>query len=430
MRLIGNKTKLLRDIEGFLRDRGVLTGTLIDVFSGTASVGRHFKMAGYRVIANDHLASCYAKAVAEVEVSQPPPFRRLRKELRAVFDAPAFREAHPQQGDLFRSDASRPLEDAIYYVQHCLCPREGIISRNFAPGGGKGRMYFTDENARSIDAVLHFLREGHRSGLLPKAELYLLLASLLDAADRAANISGTYGAYLKRWQRSALAPLRMRVPQVIPSELRNEAYRRDANELVREIRGDVLYIDPPYNHRQYAANYHVLQIIAEHHEIEDLPAFEDSLYGKTGLRPYEDLKSSYCVSPLEQPRGGDVYCALRDLVLSARVDHVLISYNEEGLLSREEIGSILARFEGRADFDYTRGMRTIIHRRFCSDSDRAAGDEKGKRSYQVLRGRQRGELAEWLFFAERKKRPVRAVASASPRQPAVKRRLARAEEIR
>jgi adenine-specific DNA methylase len=364
-------------------------------------------------------------------VSQPPPFRRLRKELRAVFDAPAFREAHPQQGDLFRSDASRPLEDAIYYVQHCLCPREGIISRNFAPGGGNGRMYFTDENARSIDAVLHFLREGHRSGLLPKAELYLLLASLLDAADRAANISGTYGAYLKRWQRSALAPLRMRVPQVIPSELRNEAYRRDANELVREIRGDVLYIDPPYNHRQYAANYHVLQIIAEHHEIEDLPAFEDSLYGKTGLRPYEDLKSSYCVSPLEQPRGGDVYCALRDLVLSARVDHVLISYNEEGLLSREEIGSILARFEGRADFDYTRGMRYDYPSPILQRLRPGRGRRKREAELSSAPGgRQRGELAEWLFFAERKKRPVRAVASASPRQPAVKRRLARAEEIR
>ncbi len=412
MRLIGNKTRLLGDIEKFLRDRGIRGGTLIDIFSGTASVGRHFKSLGYRVLANDRLSMCYAKAVAGVEVSRYPAFEGLRQAHGDVLRSKSFLRSFAYQPDVVSHgtslSASLPLAEAVHFLGNFVAPREGMISRCFCPAGGKGRMYFTDENGKRMDGMLSFLREGRRSGLLSREELYLLLSSLLDAADRVANISGTYGAYLKKWQRNALQPLTLKVPEVIESSLEHRAHRRDANELIRELRGNVLYIDPPYNRRQYAANYHVLEIIAEHNEVDDLVAHEAALYGKTGLRPYGELKSAYCVPPAGGSSGSDVLGAMTDLILSSRVDHVLVSYNEEGLLTRDELGAILSRFAGTRSFNFETGLRCLLYKRFCSDSDRSAGGGKGQREYKVLDGKSRGEIHEWLFLASRTRKGGRA----------------------
>jgi len=421
MRLIGNKSRLLQDIEDFLRDRGVLGGIFIDIFSGTGSVGRHFKELGYRVVANDRLSVCFTKAVAGIEVCRYPNFAGLRRKHRAAFESGAARERQFFQSDLFGDDpgdGGRPprgsraahsalrLAQLLDFLQNRLEPREGLIYRNYCPGGGHGRKYFRDENGRRVDAILHFLRENHRGGLLTRGELHVLLSSLVDAVDRVANISGTYGAYLKSWQRNALAPIKLKLPKVTESPLRHRAFREDANQLVRKLRGDILYIDPPYNRRQYAANYHVLEIIAEYHTVDDLDAYEAMLYGKTGLRPYQDLKSSYCIPPTTRSRsrlshGGDVLSAMTDLILSSKVRHVLVSYNEEGLLTREELGAILCRFSGQRLFNFKENMRAMSYRRFCSDSDRSVGAEKGKRQYRVLEGKTRGEISEWLLFASR-----------------------------
>ena len=92
---------------------------------------------------------------------------------------------------------------------------------------------------------------------------------------------------------------------------------------------------------------------------------------------------------------------MRDLVLAARVDHVVISYSEEGILSRDEIGEILAEFSGAKRFDFGRGFREVLHQRFRSDTDHAADDSRKIRQYRVLEGKSRNEIGEWLFHARR-----------------------------
>jgi adenine-specific DNA-methyltransferase len=66
----------------------------------------------------------------------------------------------------------------------------------------------------------------------------------------------------------------------------NTCFNQDANELINVIDGDILYIDPPYNSRQYGSNYHLLETVSRY----DSP----NIYGKTGIRPYDDVKSKYC----------------------------------------------------------------------------------------------------------------------------------------
>ncbi len=412
MRLIGNKARLLPSIERFLRERGITGGTLIDIFSGTANVGRHFKKLGFRVIANDTLAAGYTQAVAGVEVSRYPDFEPLRSAFRAVFESREFRQELSETREIDfggnsasqnrRRDRSFPLREAVHYLSTRVPPREGLIFRNYCPGGPHGRRYFRDDHGRRIDGILHFLREARGGGLLSPHELHLLLAALIDAADRVANISGTYGAFLKTWQKNTECELRLVPPDVIESDQRNEAHQDDANRLIRHLKGDVLYIDPPYNRRQYIANYHVLEILAEHHRIADLEAYEAALYGKTGLRPYEDLRSHYCVRPGGRHAPGDnALTAFTDLVLSSRAHHVVVSYNEEGILSRDEIGAVLARFAGRRSFDFKRDLREIDFPRFRSDADRPRTNGGGGRRYSVLAGRDRNRLAELLYFASR-----------------------------
>lgn len=407
MRLIGNKTKLLPVIEQALGRRGIAGGTFVDIFSGTSSVGRYFKERGFRVISNDRMASCYAQAVARVEVSSWPRFETFRKRFARKLASKLFRRTFELRSgfDVAEDHPSRALHEVVHFLNHFLDPCEGIISRSFCPSGPAQRMYFHDENGRHIDAVLGLLRSSLRDEILSRSEYYLLLASLLDAADRVANISGTYGAYLKTWQSSSEAQLRLSPIRVIESELDHRAHRRDANELIGEIEGDVLYIDPPYNSRQYPANYHVLEVIAEYAELDDPEGYEASLYGKTGLRPYAAERSPYCVSPgRARPPRGDARAAMQHLITAANVDHILVSYNEEGIIERDDFVEILSEFSGRAASVVRADFEAISYRRFRSDRDRESLDGRGGRSYRRLSGRRRDEIEEWLFYASRKPR--------------------------
>jgi len=103
----------------------------------------------------------------------------------------------------------------------------------------------------------------------------------------------------------------------------------------------------------------------------------------------------------------NVLTAMNDLILASHVRSVVVSYNEEGLLSREEIGSILARFSGEKSFDFEKNFRVVEHRRFRSDSDRRPVEGRGGRAYRVLDGKDRDRIGEWLFYAERAARARR-----------------------
>ncbi len=161
--------------------------------------------------------------------------------------------------------------------------------------------------------------------LLTEQEYFYVLCSLLEAIDKVANTASVYGAYLKKFKASALIPLRLK-PLELTNHVRGcQAWNEDANDLVEKIECDVLYLDPPYNHRQYGANYHVLETIAAY----DNPV----LKGVTGLREYP--KSDYC-------RKDAAYSAMENLVRKARAKHIFVSYNDEGVLSFEELQKILS----------------------------------------------------------------------------------------
>lgn len=309
MNYIGSKHSLLPFIEEVFpgaRRRG-REQVVCDLFAGTGAVGRHFKRRGYRVIANDLQYYAFVLNKAYLGIDHPPAFAGLHREFAEDFAG----RAEPD-----------PVLRALAFAAG-LRPRRGFIAVNYSPAGD--RLYYTEENAGRADAIRGSLEKWRRRDLITEDEYFYLLCSLLEAIDQVANTASVYGAFLKKFKASALRPLALK-----PLELTNHVtgcriHQRDANELIDEIECDLLYLDPPYNHRQYGANYHVLETIAAY----DSPA----LKGVTGMRDYP--RSRYC-------RAGEAADALEDLVRKARAGHILMSYNDEGLLPLKTITRILS----------------------------------------------------------------------------------------
>ena len=350
MRYYGCKTKLLDFLSDGVAKTGINHGSVFcDLFSGTTTVARHFKQKGYTVYANDFLEFSYSLARAYIKNNSHPSFSGLKKIVSGV-------NGHPSEN----------LSIVIDYL-NSLSSIKGFIYKNYCPGGTKNldspRMYFTDENGMKIDVVRTRIQSWKDENIISKDEFYILLTSLIETIPYVANISGNYAAYLKNWDPRALKPIKLRVPAILESKRKNKAFKEDANRLIRKISSDILYLDPPYNSRQYAPNYFLLELVAEGWFNDQKP----KIYGKTGMRSYEDQKSAFC-------QKNEVLTAFRDLIINAKTKFILLSYNDEGLMFENEIIDILSE----------RGKVQIFkkpHRRYRSINQ----DESDRRTvYETL----------------------------------------------
>ncbi|WP_288518163.1 DNA adenine methylase [uncultured Treponema sp.] len=286
--------------------------TFCDIFAGTGIVGRTFKTSVKKVISNDIEYYSYI----------------LNKN---------YIENH------------RPLENAENLVSELnelsLCV-DGFIYKNYCLGGNGERQYFSDENGKKIDSIRIKIEEWKNTGKINKSMYYFLLASLLESADKVANTASVYGAYLKNLKKSAQKQMILESADFELNDNEHEVFKSDANELITRISGDILYLDPPYNTRQYGANYHILNTIAEYKPF--VPK------GKTGLREYN--RSKYCsVSSVKEE--------FESLIKNANFKYIFLSYNNEGLMSVEDVRRIMRKY-GRYDLAQT------DYQRFKADSNR------------------------------------------------------------
>jgi adenine-specific DNA-methyltransferase len=323
MRYIGNKTRLLPFILRTLKRSGIGVGSVHDAFAGTASVSRALKEKGWRVHSSDLLMSSYVFQRAYV-----------------VAEA-----ADPLLGDMARDLSALP-------------PREAFISEHFSPShriGAGNRMYFTPENAGRIDASREELELWRKARKIDENSYYLLLAAIIEGADRVANTAGVYASYMKRWQTNAKRRFEV-VPELpIRGERPAQAWLMDATDTARSIgEVDLLYIDPPYNSRQYVAYYHIPEILARGWS-DTVPAIR----GKVGLLAGEEGRSQWS-------HGRRVQKLFSALLSATGARHALISFNSEGHLAPELLQSLLAR----ASADGEVAHYTQRYRRYRADSER------------------------------------------------------------
>ena len=201
-----------------------------------------------------------------------------------------------------------------------------FFQNNYAPAGG--RMYVTNENALRIDFARNTVDTWHKAGCLTDLEYYYLVAGIVEGIPFVSNISGTYGAFHKQWDiRSSKTFEVIKLP-VTTNGKHNRCYNEDGVQLLKRISGDILYVDPPYNERQYLPNYHVLETAAKY----DFP----TLRGVTGQREYEGQRSDFCSK-------SKVVAAFDALIANAKFRHIILSYNTDGIMSVGDIESVMKK---------------------------------------------------------------------------------------
>jgi len=252
MRFIGSKENLIFFIERVIQEMRVKGKIFLDIFSGTTKVAQHFKKKGYHIISNDNLYFSYILQKTYIENNTIPKFLYLTQWLK-----------QKKTCNNRRTEA----ENVINFLNN-VKGIKGYAFENYAPSGKYQRMYFSDENAQKIDGILQSISWWKQNNLISDMEEIILKTSLVEAIPFVSNISGTYGAYLKSWDKRALKSLTLEVPQFILSTNQHYCFQKDANELIKDIEADILYLDPPYNTRQYISNYHVLETIAKNDKIE------------------------------------------------------------------------------------------------------------------------------------------------------------------
>ena len=242
---------------------------------------------------------------------------------------------------------------------------KGKIYENYALGGTANkeykRLYFSDDNAMKIDAIRTEIQNLKHEGAIDSNAYYFLLASLLECADKVANVASVYGAFLKNLKKSAQKTMEFKGANYEINNNTHEVHNQNAEDLIAKISGDILYLDPPYNAREYGANYHLLNTIALYDDFEP--------QGKTGLRAYQ--KSDFC-------KKGSALDALENIIKNADFELIFLSYNDEGILGLEQIAQVFKKY-GK----YERVSK--IYQRFKADSTRTQRQESTIEYLHILR---------------------------------------------
>lgn len=314
MNYIGSKFSLLDFLhDTILKVSGFKDGdsfVFADLFAGTGVVGAYYKKLGCTVLSNDIQYYSYSIIKHYIE-----------------------------------NDSSNVRIDLFDYF-NSLPGIEGFIYKNYCLGSGSKRNYFTDENGQKCDAIRTELERMYKEKEIDTHTYYFYLGSLINSIDKYANTASVYGAFLKHVKKSAQKNFVLEPLKIIDG-VEGKAFNENINELVRNISGDVLYLDPPYNARQYCSNYHVLETIARYDE--------PVLNGMTGLREAGKQKSDFCSKRT-------VEAAFEDLISNAKFKYIFLSYNNEGLMSLDTIKRIMSKYG-----DYS--FETKTYKRFKADRD-------------------------------------------------------------
>lgn len=293
-RYLGSKQKLLNFIEDSLEKEGIKFNSLIDIFAGTGVVAYYFR--NKKVIVNDLLKFNYF----------------------------AY-EVWFGNGELNKQKADKLID--IYNKKEVI--EENYLSRTFT------ETYFSFNDTKKIGFIRDDIENKFSNGEITLREKYYLITSLLYSADKIANTVGHYDAYRKIGKledKFLMHPLSIENCE----SKNNEVYCEDANVLIEKIEGDLLYIDPPYNSRQYCDAYHLLENIA----LWEKPRVD----GVALKMDRSSMKSKYCTRKAID--------SFSELIDKAKVKYIVVSYNNmyekgagrsQSILKESDILTILSK---------------------------------------------------------------------------------------
>lgn len=327
---IGSKNKLINFIEKVveLNNSKNQKEKLIfgDLFAGTGIVGQNFSNK-FNIVSND--AEYYSYII---------------------------------NYSILKSRYSTKLKNIINDLNNLTELKEGLISKHYSVLGEKKRNFFSPDNAKKADTIREKINKMFEEKKITKKEKIFLIGSLLVSIDRVANTTSVYGAYLKKLKASALKPLILEpIHKKKKINKNNKVYNKDIIDLDSEY--DIVYLDPPYNNRQYSANYAPLNFIAKYDETI-IP------YGKTGLLE-NYFKSDFCSKAKAKE-------TMEKLINQLKTKMLLISYNNEGIISEDDFKDMLKKI----------GKVTIYKSKYKKYKSRKEDDNQ--------------TVMEYIYFVEKK----------------------------
>lgn len=273
-RFLGSKYKLLNFIEDTVNENCKDVKSVVDVFAGTGVVGSLFLKNGKEVYFNDYLKSnCYSyKAFYE------PKKINIKK-----------------------------IENIINKYNQAEIDEENYFSENFSD------TYFSSKDCKKIGFIREDIENRFRHKEINEREKSVLIASLIYSMDRVANTVGHYDAYRKIKNIEDKFFMYM-LDVTEKGEKKSHISNLDANEFIKTVKADLVYIDPPYNSRQYCDAYHLLENIAEWNK--------PKVYGIAKKMDRTKLKSRYCTNRAVE--------AFEELIKNCNCRYILVSYNNTG----------------------------------------------------------------------------------------------------
>lgn len=268
-RYLGNKFKLLPFITKIVKEECNGVETVADVFAGTGAVASAF--IDKKLITNDIMYSNYICHVAWFS------------------------------NEKFSKDK---IENIIANYNRLEITTDNYMSDNFAD------TYFSLSDCRKIGYIREDIELKYKNREINYKERAILITSLLYAMDKIANTCGHYDAYRKNGVYDK--HLVMSYPEISDKCNKNNiCYNMDTNKLISSIEADLVYIDPPYNSRQYCDAYHLLENIARWKK--------PTVFGVARKMDRSGLKSEYCTQNATK--------AFENLINNIRAKYILFSYN-------------------------------------------------------------------------------------------------------
>lgn len=397
-RYLGNKGSITSEIVEVIASVAKPNDLVFDAFAGSLAVSVALRNAGFQVACCDinHFSWVFGKAYL-ANSKLPKPKLGLGSQ----------RNSWPKLVCLLTDsyDKSIPVKfrRTDFFDNYC---EEGSRSAFTSKRGSVGRRrFFSSENARLIDRALSRIRFWHLSSLIDESTRCLLLSALLSAVEKVSNTQGTYHDFPRHFvDERALKPLKISPPD--PSRFMSPASlyigkAEDSLEYVRSIpKHRVMYLDPPYNFRQYTSYYFMLNLISLYPEIGDIDAFFGHIEFVRGQNMSTDFKSTFCSR-------GSFIPSLRTLVERANCEFVVMSYFD-GPNHWGEFKASSAEENGKAHLEDF----------FCS-SLFVKGSLRclpvARMNYQSYGGHRAKPIREFLFLARKRNRTeARSGLGASP----------------
>lgn len=268
-RYLGNKHKLIPFIRETILSECSDFNSFADIFAGTGSVASAF--VDKVLITNDIL---YSNFICN------------------------FAWFSPQEVD------AEKITDFVNLYNSVSTVLPNYMTKNFA------NTYFSYADCAKIGFIREDIEMNYQAGAINKRERTILIASLIYAMDRIAKTCGHYDAYRKNAVFDM--PLELGIPDIYQhNSTDNRCFNKDANDLVKEIDADLVYLDPPYNSRQYGDTYHLIENVAKWEK--------PTVYGIARKMNRDNIKSKYCTNEAKK--------TFEDLIENIRSKYIVLSYN-------------------------------------------------------------------------------------------------------